>query len=84
MLPESGRNRMWKAMQVLGQFSVRELMHAASLDHALVAFGEAKPIVSGWPVAATCSRLGLGATASRGPVTPAPLGTADPAGKGAL
>jgi hypothetical protein len=42
LLPDSGRNRMWKAMQVLGRFSVRELMHAASLDDAPVAYNEAK------------------------------------------
>jgi len=42
ILPDSGRTRMWKAMQVLGEFSPRELMHAASLPGAEIAHNEAK------------------------------------------
>jgi len=47
MLPESGRNRMWKAMQILGEFSPRELVHAASIPGAAVAHSEAKSYC-GW------------------------------------
>jgi hypothetical protein len=42
ILFESGRNRMWKAMRVLGEFSPRELMHAASLPASGISFSEAK------------------------------------------
>lgn len=42
LLPESGRMRMWKAMQVLGEFSVSELTAAASLDTAKIAPSEAR------------------------------------------
>ena len=42
ILPDSGRTRMWKAMQILGEFSPRELMHSASLPGAEIAYNEAK------------------------------------------
>lgn len=42
ILPDSGRTRMWKAMRVLGDFSPRELMHAAGLPGAPIAHNEAK------------------------------------------
>lgn len=41
-VPESGRTRMWKAMMVLGCFSVRELVAAASLEDAPVSHEEAE------------------------------------------
>lgn len=41
-VPESGRTRMWKAMIVLGSFSVRELACAASLEEAPVSYAEAE------------------------------------------
>lgn len=42
MLPASGRTRMWNAMRVLGVFSVDELVNAAGLPEAPVAFNEAQ------------------------------------------
>lgn len=42
LLPDSGRTRMWKAMQILGEFTPRELMHSASLPGAEISYNEAK------------------------------------------
>lgn len=42
LLPDSGRTRMWRAMPILGVFSIRELANAASLNDALIAYEEAK------------------------------------------
>ena len=41
ILPPSGRNRMWKAMRILGTFTTRELVYAASIPDAPVAEQEA-------------------------------------------
>lgn len=42
LLHDSGRTRMWRAMQILSVFSVRELAAAASLADAPIAYEEAK------------------------------------------
>ena len=42
LLPDSGRTRMWWAMPILGMFTVRELVNAASLEDATIAYGEAQ------------------------------------------
>ena len=42
LLPDSGRTRMWRAMPILGMFTVRELVNAASLEDATIAYGEAQ------------------------------------------
>ena len=41
-VPESGRTRMWKAMRILGTFSVRNLAGIASLEGAPVEYEEAE------------------------------------------
>ncbi|WP_300555179.1 hypothetical protein [Desulfovibrio sp.] len=41
LLPASGRNRMWKVMQVLKVFTEEELVDTASLPEAPIALGEA-------------------------------------------
>ncbi len=46
LLPDSGRTRMWKALRVLKEFSVRELVHAASVEGAVIAHNEAKTYCS--------------------------------------
>lgn len=48
-LPQSGRTRMWNAMRVLQAFTLDELMAAASLPEAPVAFEEARTYC-GWLV----------------------------------
>ena len=42
LLPDSGRTRMWRAMPILDMFTVRELVNAASLEDATIAYGEAQ------------------------------------------
>lgn len=42
LLPDSGRTRMWRAMPILSMFTVRELVNAASLEDATIAYGEAQ------------------------------------------
>lgn len=42
LLPDSGRTSMWRAMPILGMFTVRELVNAASLEDATIAYGEAQ------------------------------------------
>ena len=41
-VPESGRNRMWRAMSILGRFTVSELAAAASLENSVIEYDEAK------------------------------------------
>ncbi len=41
-VPESGRTRMWKAMDILRTFSIRELVTAATLECAPVSYEEAE------------------------------------------
>jgi hypothetical protein len=41
LLPELGRDRLWRSMRILKEFSVAELAHTASLPEAPVAEGEA-------------------------------------------